>query len=216
MPTPQPTVLQREPLTLSAGDELVFQRFLADYLPSNGWTLSYDVKGGPGGSGGAPAISFNTTADSTGTYYLVDVAAAATAAWPSGSYVMTGYVTLTATGERHQVYYNEFLISPNFASPTNDVDVRTHSQKMIALLEAALEANATSYIHASTVQQSTFIREKRMELEKQLGYNKELRANEIALENVRNGQPSGNRIIPQFRIVSPPTVIGSVTYPFPN
>jgi hypothetical protein len=186
----------REPLTFAVGDTLCFKRFLRDYLPINGWSLTYEIRLGNGGDN---AIAFNSAPDVSNTCHVLTVTADITAGWLPGDCVLAGYAVNGAA--RHQIYIGELTLTPNLDTGANDVDLTTHAQRMIPLLEKALEQMALHSIQDSDIQQVEIRRAKRMDLEKQLALNKEIRRNEIAVENVRNGRPSGDRIVPQFNIV---------------
>jgi hypothetical protein len=200
----------REPLELAVGDTLAFQRYLPDYLPSNGWSLLYQISGYPIGT---PAPEFTSTPDVTNTIHQILVGEAVTAGWLECHCVLTGYAVSAI--ERHQFYYAELTLAANLGTGTNQVVVTTHAQRMIPLLEAQLEALAAHSLQDTTIQQTEIRRLKRMDLEKQLGYNKELRMNEIEVENVRNGRPSGNKIRPVMNIVAgQPAIGGGPSWPF--
>ena len=184
----------REPDTFAAGDTLLFQRYLRDYLPQNGWSLLYELRGDTG----AAVITFTSTANND--YHGVEVDPPVTSLWVPGTYNLRGFA-VNATGERHQIYYGELDIYTN-AGGTDNQPTTTHAQRMITLIEASLERLASHEIDESNVQQSQFLRAKRLDLEKQLAINKEIRANEIAQENIRNGKPSGFKIISQMNIVN--------------
>ena len=73
---------------------------------------------------------------------------------------------------------------------------------MISLIEAALEKLAAHALDMTNVEQTEIHRVKRLDLERQLGINKHIRMDEIAQENIRNGRPSGNKIVSQFNIIN--------------
>jgi hypothetical protein len=184
----------REPLIFAAGDTLNFKRFLRDYLPSAGWSLSYQVRGGARGD---DEVAFDSTADVDEHEVTVD--AATTSLWLPGDYVLVGYAVNGE--ERHQVYYGELTVTANLGTDANDAVVTTHAQRMIALIERQLEELAAHSLQDSNIQQTEIRRVQRMDLERQLALNKEIRANEIAHENVQQGRPSGLKITPMFRIL---------------
>jgi hypothetical protein len=202
-------MLWQEPLLFSAGDSLIFNRSLPKYLPSAGWSLLYEIAGNAPGA----APTFTSTPDPTNTFHQINVLPAVTALWLPGYFELSGFA-VNVSGERHSIYYGEFVIQPNLGTGVNTANVQTHAQKMIPLLEKALESLAAHSIDDSNIQQTEIRRVKRMDLERQLAWNKELRRNEVALENVRNGRPSGQKIVPQMQIVQTGPVIGGVNYPF--
>lgn len=194
----------QEPLTISAGDTIYFQKFFECYQPSNGWQLQYQVRGGAGAQmQGNQDVNFQSTVDSTGTIFVLTVMASVTANWKAGSFVLAGYAVNSTNVPplRHEIYQNDLIITPNYNSPTDNVDTKTHSQKMVELIESQLLVLANNYLQATTVQQTEIIRVKRKELDEQLAFYREKRNNEIAFTNVRNGLPSGQRILPTLNIV---------------
>ena len=175
---------------------MVFQRYLADYLPANGWSLEYAISGDTE----AAPITFTSTA--LNEDHFIEVDPTTTVAWVPGEYVLRGYAVNTS-GERHQIYYGELGIFPNGTAQDN-VPVTTHAQRMIPLLEAALEQLAVMTVENSSIEEINLQRVKRMDLEKQLAINKEIRANEIGHDNVRSGKPSGFKIRTQLNVVGGP------------
>jgi hypothetical protein len=187
-----PDIEKREPLVFACGDSLVFERALRDFLPSAGWTLHYQLRG----VNGEQAVpDFTSTA--SGDVHLIDVDGFAAAVEP-GDYLLVGYAVNGA--ERHQIYYGELTLSANLGGNASAPDQTTHAQRMIPLLEAQLERLAQHELDDSNVQQTEFRRVKRLDLERQLGINKEIRANEIAAQNVRNGRGSGREVRTIFAI----------------
>lgn len=206
-----------EPLTFSIGDTLRFNRYFPQYLPSNGWQLQYQIRGQAGKQAGLQKVEFDSTPDATNMIHEITVAAATTAVWAAGEYLLAGYAVNAGLATRHEIYENALILTPNFDSPQDNVDVRTHAQKMICSLEEMALVLAAQTIQATTVQQTEIVRIKRAELDRQLAFYREYRRNEVALENVRNGRPSGNNIVPQMNVVNTGCSRGVFgTWPFPQ
>lgn len=185
---------RQEPVIFACGDTLLFQRYLRDYLPSAGWSLHYEIRGGASPTN--QPLAFDSAA--SGDYHLIDVDGFAAAAIP-GDYELVGYAIKGA--ERHQIYDGELRLLPDGTSADDTGPVKTHAQKMVELLEAGLERLAQHEIDESNVEKAQFIRAKRLDLEKQLAINKEIRANEVRHERIRNGQASGQFISPRLSII---------------
>lgn len=185
----------REPERFAIGDTLSFKRVLPDYPASAGWSLLYNIRGGA--SAALEPVFFSSTAD--GDDHLVTVAKEVTSAWTAGEYVLVGFI-LNSYGGRYQFYYGSLSLLANLGAPGDEKPVTTHAQRMIALLENQLEELARHAIDSSNVQQAEFRRVRRLDLEEQLARNKEIRMSEIALDNIRNGKPSGYRTTALFRI----------------
>ena len=202
----------REPAEFFAGDTFYFQKNLPDYLPANGWSLLYEIRGGI--AGGAAVQIVSTSVPPGNTLHQVEADPLVTQAWLPGDYVLVGFA-VNATGERHQIYYAALPVKPNLGSAADDVNVKTHAQLMVEALETQNLSLAQHNIIDSTVEQTRIVREKRAALRTELAYWKEVRRNEVALENVRNGNPSGNRIIGEAAIVPCGPLFGSgVSWPF--
>lgn len=207
----------REPILFTQGDTLCFDKYLPHYLPSDGWQLLYEIRSANQPTN--PAIEFQSTPDPTNTFHEINVAEGVTATWLAGDAIMVGFAVNAGKNERHQIYYNALSITPNLGTGVNNVDVSTHAQRMIPLLEKALEELAQHTMNETDIEKVRIMREKRMDFEKQLAWNKQLRANEIAIENVAAGRPSGNKIVPVFNIIpyGGPGVGGGPLNPFfPN
>ncbi len=186
----------REPLLFAIGDTLAWCRFLPDYQPVNGWSLFYEIRGGAAGDAN---IQFAATVPANSSNFQVQVLPAVTAAWLAGDYVLVGYVTGVENGvaARHQVYYGPLTLTPNLGDSGSDAPT-THEQRMIPLLETALEQLAVHVLQETDIEKTRLMRVKREELTKQLAWNRTVRANQIAQENVRNGKRSGRTITPKF------------------
>lgn len=202
----------REPVVFACGDTLIFERYLPDYLPDDGWELRYEIRGGA--SGTEDAVAFASSLSSTnGARHRVEVAAATTANWLPGQYVLVG--TAVNGEEQHKIYEGALTLSADMTGTPDAAVKTTHAQRMITLIEAQLERLAQHELDESNVQQAQFIRAKRLDLERQLAINKEIRMAEVAQENARNGLPSGNKITPVFNITQP-GLLASRGWPYRN
>lgn len=113
------------PLTVAAGTSVVYRRELS-YLPSDGWTyqLALSVPGF------APA---SAVADGNG--HVLTIAATTTASWPAGTYTYSERVTNGVLV--HEVGRGSLTVTPDVSAVTDDG--RTHAQRALAAIEAALE-----------------------------------------------------------------------------
>lgn len=208
-----PLIVQfQEPFEFFAGDTFAFQKNLPDFLPANGWSLTYEIRGGI--AGGQAVIITSTPIPPSNTAFQIQVDPPTTQAWLPGVYVLVGFAVNT-TGERHQIYYAQLTVKPNLGSNADDVNIKTTAQLMIEAYDTQMLALASNYIVDSTVEQTRIVREKRAAIRTERAYWVEVRANEVALENVRNGRPSGMKIQAQANIVPTGPAIGSgVSWPF--
>lgn len=132
-----------EPEQVTAGDTWVWKRLLNDYLPSNGWVLSYAlVKDG--------ALIQITAADSDDEHY-VEIAATITASYEAGIYHWQSYVTNASTSERYKVSTGTIEVLPDFSQQASGYDNRSHVKKTLDALEAVILGKASSDQLALTI-----------------------------------------------------------------
>ncbi len=128
------------PAKATAGDSLQWIRYLSDYLPSDGWTLYYRLLNV------IPAAPIDITASGDDNdNHVINVPAATSADYPVGTYKLVSWVsdgtdrfTLTPNGQ--------IVIAADPATLEESEDTRSHAEKMLALLQAAGEANAAPEI----------------------------------------------------------------------
>lgn len=126
------TVPTKEPEKFTLGDTLKFTKSLPDYLPADGWVLSYEFV--------TSANAYSVTGSDNGDgLHLVTATAATTAAWVAGTYSYQAYVTSGSERFRVSVGTMEFLT--NFAAGA--YDARSHVKKVLEALEALLEGKAS-------------------------------------------------------------------------
>lgn len=181
-------VNDREPIYLAAGDTLSFQRFFPDYLPQNGWSLTYEIRGG------GQAIEFSSSADETG--HVVTVAESVTAEWTPGNVTLAGYAVNAGASERHQIYLAPLTIGTDLQTAAADDDTQTLAQKMIATLGDVILKKAGGDLLESQFGETRFKFMTMVEMRTELAYWKEMRRNEIALARARNGMPNGMTTLP--------------------
>lgn len=100
-----------EPVYFIAGDTVKWQMALADYKASDGWVLSYALRG---------PSSINLTTTAVGAEHLVTIPAATSAAYKAGTYAFDSYVTKGA--ERYTVGSGYIEIKANLATLTAFTD----------------------------------------------------------------------------------------------
>ena len=95
-----PPIQLQEPEQFSAGDTLHFERYLDDYIPSNGWSLKYTVTT----LAGIPATSVQSVVSDTdpSRHKIYQQNFAITL--DVGDYIFTGEVVNSITGDRNQIY----------------------------------------------------------------------------------------------------------------
>ena len=105
---------------------------MSGHLPSEGWTLTYRLKRGD------VIESFSATAGDNDEF-VVNVPASTTDDFAGGRYQLVGRVTrIEESGAEPEVYTVYFGHLEVLADPAGDGT--THSERMVAKLEAAIEA----------------------------------------------------------------------------
>lgn len=184
---------RREPEIFAAGDNLWFVRFLPFYFPANGWQLTYVLTD----LNGNEISTVNSVAN--GDAHEIKQAAFASGI-EAGQYVFAGYAVNAGEGFRHQIYYDQFILTPNLAAGTADKPISTHAQRMIEKLECQLEYMTTHVLTMTEQNRTRFEMVTRPQLMQQLREYKEIRHNEIQNERARNGRLPQNVIQPFFMI----------------
>jgi hypothetical protein len=188
---------------LAAGDTLTFMRRLPAYPAGSGWNLTYELTSAAG-----PAIQFQSTA--SGNDHLVTVAAAVTALWVAGEYVLTGYAVNVGSGERYQIFFPApFIVLPNTAGGQPDAAQPTHCQKMITNLEATLEQMSQDDLQDTSIAGTQFRSEKREDIKKLLNIYYGERRQEVDAQRARDGQPNRNKIKLRLNVMSPVPALGT-------
>ena len=125
-----------EPTSLAAGDTWTWRRAFPDY-PTADYVLSYAIRG-------ASRLDWDTDwVTESGNTYLVTIPAADTADLLPGTYRWVANVVDAATGlERWTAGSGVFTVTPNYDTYAAG-DAQTHNEKMLALVEAALEERLT-------------------------------------------------------------------------
>ena len=184
----------REPAQIAQGDTINFTRRLPDFPASAGWSLLYALRGN------GQAIEFTSTP--SGDNHVVLVAAATTETWLPGKYVLAGWAVFT-DGTRNQIYLAPFELTPDLATAAPDVNVTTHAQRMLALIETQLEALAANVLDMTDVEGTRIQRAKRAELFQQRAHYRHERKGEIARARAKAGLPTGRKIQTVLSVLPP-------------
>lgn len=129
-----------EPVQLTAGDTVAWQRSLADYSAADGWVLSYALVQRVTGL----RILFSATAG--GSEHLVSVPAETTAGWMAGEYDGQGYVSKGT--ERYQVWKGTVVILPNYGGAEDVGDPRSKAKIILDFIDACF----TKLVQKQTVE----------------------------------------------------------------
>lgn len=176
-----------EPTTLIAGDTAKWLRSLPDYLPADGWTLTYTLLN----AAGKITITASASADS----HLVNVPADTTAIWAAGQYAWRAQVT-SAAGDAYTIGGGTITVQPAFGVAT--LDDRSHARKTLANIEAYLEnANNLTAARYQIAGRELW----RIPLADQLALRDRYRAEvarEDAAANAARGLPDKRRVMVRF------------------
>ena len=183
MAAPTPTT---EPASLIAGDTAKWLKTLSDYPATAGWVLTYILI--------SATNKYTFTASASGSDHLVNVPAATTGAWNSGSYAWRASVSLA--GEVYTVASGTITVQAAFSVAT--LDNRSFARIALANIETYLkDANnlaAARYsiagreIHKTPIGDLLKARDK---------YRVEV-AQEDAAANVDRGLPDKRRVYVRF------------------
>ena len=119
-----PPIPSSEPNSIFAGDTCKWSKTISDYPSSDGWTLTYSFRG--------PSQLADVQASTSGSGYLVTIAAALTEVLQSGTYTWAARVS--KAGETYTVARGVFSLVE-----VEGALVVSHNAKMLAAIEAALE-----------------------------------------------------------------------------
>lgn len=178
----------KEPAEFTIGDTLKFTKELSDYLPTDGWTLTYTL------INSSAKISFSGSDNGDGTH-LINVAPATTATWTAGEY---DYQAKVADGtDTYLVGTGEIKVVADFAANTT-LDARHHVEKALASIEAVIEDRAGESDLSYSIGSRSLSKMTLAELlEFRDKYKMELRRIEQA-ERVANGLNPRRQILTRF------------------
>lgn len=131
-----PPIPTEEPKTLAAGETAQWTRQIADYPPSDGWTLVYYFAG-------PDTFTVTATSDPATGLYTATIASSDTTAKPDGLYEWRAYAE-TGTGatyERHEVGRGALALEPDWSAIVGNGQ-QAFAEQMVAAIEAALLGRA--------------------------------------------------------------------------
>lgn len=130
---------ETEPVGITAGNYTSWKRTdLGTDYPNTSYTLSYTAR-----REDSTAQKINITAAADGDDYLVELASATTAAYKTGKYHWTAYITRDSDSARTSIDAGTFSVIADKA--TDSADPRSFAQRMVAKIEAAIEHRADNY-----------------------------------------------------------------------
>ncbi|WP_445289086.1 hypothetical protein [Variovorax atrisoli] len=120
-----------EPVSIIPGDTVKWTRTLADYPPSAGWALSYELLNAQ--------HRYEIAATADGNAHRVVVSAQTTQTYTPGAYEWRARVTNAE--EVYTVATGRLTVAPSFGAAA---DIRSHARRALDAIEAVLEGRATS------------------------------------------------------------------------
>lgn len=176
-----------EPAKLTAGDTVKWKRALAHYKASEGWVLTYALRG---------AGNIDLTASADGDDHLIEILAATSTAYTAGIYSWQAYATKGA--ERFGTGFGRIEILPNLAAVTDPTyEHRSEAKVIYDQLVAAYKSYTGS---RGGVQQYT-IGTRQMTFRSAADFIKEIeywRA-QVEAEEIAAGLGKGRNIFVRFR-----------------
>lgn len=176
-----------EPTAVYAGDTVTWRKALQAYPASEGWQLTYALRG--------PA-SINITAAADGDLHLIDEDPATTAGWAPGFYSWTAQVS--KSGQKFTVATGSIEIEPNPTNVIAGTDQRPHCKKVLDAIEAVLEGRATRDQQEYQIDGLAIKRTPIPELlQLRLAYRREYRAWQKA-QALKQGRKTGRQVKVRF------------------
>lgn len=127
------TIPDRIPETFAAGDTVKWYHAESDYLPADGWSLSYEFVGA--------SVDLGTiTGVTSGARWLVTIAKATSATFTAGVYTWNAFAW--DEDERWRVGTGTVTIEANLGT-VSTFDGRSHVKTVLDALEALLEGKAS-------------------------------------------------------------------------
>ena len=128
------TIPTSEPASIIAGNTVKWTKSLPDYLPADGWVLTYALVI----SGNQKIITATDNGDGT---HLATIAAADSANYTADIYHWQAYVTKGT--DRYPAGTGRVEVKPKFATQTSGHDARSHVKKVLEALEATILGKAS-------------------------------------------------------------------------
>lgn len=183
------TIPLNEPASFTAGDTVKWRISVPDYLPADGWAMTYAFVQ----SAHQRTATGSNNGDGT---HLITISAANSALFNTGIYFYQAYVTLS--GERFKVREGRLEVKPNFATASSGVDARTHVKQVLDALEATIAGKASKDQLSYTIGGNTVAKLAPGDLIKWYNHYQKLYSNELAAERVNKGEAQGNIIKVRF------------------
>ena len=187
-------IIWREPEIFAIGDQLLFQRKLPDYLPSNGWSIEY-VLTPMEPDGAAAALTFTTVPDSSNSFHTVSIPNFASGL-QQGTYVLSGY--LVNGSERHQSYYGEIELTPNLPAGQSTSTLKTFNERMVEEYREKVMRLAKIDLTETDVQRTRFVIEQRKQAREELAVWEYRVMNDNKIKQIKNTGRDSSIVSPMY------------------
>ena len=186
-----PPIQWRPPQSFVAGDTLLFQQNLPNYLPSDGWAIELTVTQ-PLPNGAKKVSQVASAPDATNTFHCFN-APTFCGGLNSGQYVLSEEVFNAGTGERHQIYFDDnFAVNDDLNDGLATGTQQTEAQINLAALNATYRQLMALKFAETEDLRSRFRIQDQQKVLQDIKYWKSVRILEIQQERARNGQNPGN------------------------
>ena len=178
------TIPTKEPVVFTAGNTVKWTKSLSDYLPADGWVLTYALVIA------GQLIELTATDNGDGSH-LISIDAATSDGYTAGIYHWQAYVTKAT--ERYPVGSARLEIKPNFATQTTGYDNTSHVKNVLDALEATILGKASKDQMSYTINGTTVARMTPEEIIKWQNHYKILYKQELQAEGIDNGDAPSNK-----------------------
>jgi hypothetical protein len=172
--------------TFRAGDSFGVEFDLVDFPASEGWNLTYSMRG---------PQSIDITAEIEDGQYVVEKAAADTEEWKAGDYWV--FVSVSLGGEKHTQELGQTQVLPSLAS-LETYDGRSVVKKTLDALESLIQGKALKDVESYTIGNRSLTSLSPSELMKWRNEYARLYSLELAEKKRKQGKKAGNRIVARF------------------
>lgn len=174
----------KEPSEVRAGDTVKWKKYIADYMPADGWTLYYAINN-------SSALIEITTSDNGDGYHLVNEAPATTDLWAAGVYKWQSYVSDGT--DRYTIETGTIEILPDLTDAATDT--RSIVKRTLDAIEAVIENRASIDQQSYTIAGRSL---SRMSVEELLTLRDKYKSEylqEIQSEKIARGLGTKNKIL---------------------
>lgn len=134
------SVYTRPPVEIGAGESFAWRFESSDFDPADGWTLSYHFRG-------PEDVDLDGTVDGQGFELAFDLEEFTRA----GGYAWEAVALNSGQGERCVVQSGRLTIRRNLEDATELGDQKSHAERMVERLEAAIEGTADANVLSYTI-----------------------------------------------------------------